>query len=241
MKKLVAITGASSGIGAATAQKFSAAGHPLLLIARRVEKMEALRLPNCLCKKVDVTNKNELYKALEEGEALYGPIDCLVNNAGVMLLGDSSTQEVDEWEQMIDINIKGLLYGIKYVVKGMKERNTGTIFNIGSTAGRKTSKTRMVYGGTKFAVHAISEILREELASSNVRSTIIAPGIVETELLSHTTDTTIKTNYQNNKERIGLEELLHSEDIANMMLFTYEQPQRVCIREILLAPTKQEL
>ncbi len=239
MKKLVAITGASSGIGEATAKKFSEAGHPLLLLARRIDKMEALNLSNTMCRQVDVRDKESLFKAMQEAEAQYGEIDCLVNNAGVMLLGHPDTQSEDEWDAMIDINVKGLLYGIKYVAKKMKDRQCGTIYNIGSTAGRKTSKTRMVYGGTKFAVHAISETLREELASSNVRSITIAPGIVETELLSHTTDDVIKSNYQDTKDII--KDLLVSEDIAEMIYYTYSQPQNVCIREILVTATKQVL
>ncbi|MGL4676546.1 MAG: SDR family oxidoreductase [Brevinema sp.] len=239
MKKLIVITGASSGIGAATAKKFSKEGHPLLLLARRVEQMEALKLTNTLCDQVDIRDKNALYQAIKKAEEQFGDLDCLVNNAGVMLLGHPEIQEEDEWDTMIDINIKGLLYGIKYAIKSMKARQTGTIFNISSLAGRKTSKTRMAYGGTKFAVHAISEILREELASSNVRSITIAPGIVETELLSHTTDDSIKANYQKNKDII--KDLLIPEDIADMIYYAYTQPQHVCIREILVTSTKQSL
>ncbi len=239
MKKLIVITGASSGIGAAVAKRMSKEGHPLLLLARRIKNMEEMNLPNTLCRNVDVTDKEFLYKAMQEAEVLFGPIDCLINNAGVMLLGHPETQSEDEWDTMIDVNIKGLLYGIKYVAKSMKERQCGTIFNIGSTAGRKTSKTRLVYGATKYAVHAISEILREELASSNVRSITIAPGIVETELLSHTTDTTIKTNYQKTKDTIG--DLLIADDIADIISYAYNQPQSVCIREILVTATKQTL
>ncbi|MGL5956934.1 MAG: SDR family oxidoreductase [Brevinema sp.] len=239
MKKLVVITGASSGIGAATAKKFSEAGHPLLLLARRIDQLEELNLPNTLCYQVDVRDKDSLYQAIKEAEEQFGNLDCLVNNAGVMLLGHPDLQEEDEWDTMIDINIKGLLYGIKYAVKSMKARQTGTIFNISSLAGRKTSKTRMVYGATKFAVHAISEILREELSSSNVRSITIAPGIVETALLSHTTDNTIKSNYQKNKDTI--KDLLIPEDIAEMIYYSYIQPQHICIREILVTPTKQSL
>lgn len=239
MKKLIVITGASSGIGVAVAKRMSKEGHPLLLLARRIKNMEDMNLPNTLCRNVDVTDKASLYKAMQEAETLYGPIDCLINNAGVMLLGHPETQSEDEWDTMIDINIKGLLYGIKYVAKSMKERQSGTIFNLGSTAGRKTSKTRLVYGATKYAVHAISEILREELASSNVRSITITPGIVETELLSHTTDNTIKTNYQKTKDTIG--DLLITDDIADIISYAYNQPQSVCIREILVAATKQTL
>ena len=240
MKKLVVITGASSGIGEATAKKFTQEGHPLLLLARRVDKMEALNLPNTLCRQVDVRDKESLYQAMKEAEDQYGEIDLLINNAGVMLLGHPDMQEEDEWDLMIDVNIKGLLYGIKYVAHKMKVREGGTIVNIGSSAGRKTAKTRMVYGATKYAVHTISEILREELSASNVRSITIAPGIVDTELLTHTTDDTIRTTHQKRIKDLVPEALL-PRDIADTIYYAYSQPQYVCIRDILIAPTQQTM
>jgi NADP-dependent 3-hydroxy acid dehydrogenase YdfG len=137
-KPLIIVTGASSGIGEAVARLFSAQGHPLLLLARRVERLLALGLPATLCKGVDVTDREALLAAVKEAEAQYGPADAIVNNAGVMLLGDTATQAPEQWERMLDVNVKGLLNGIHAVLGGMIERNHGTVINVGSVAGRKT-------------------------------------------------------------------------------------------------------
>ncbi|MFH0278202.1 SDR family oxidoreductase [Vibrio alginolyticus] len=238
MKKLIVITGASSGIGEAIARHFSEQGHALLLLARRVERLEALNLPNTLCEKVDVTDKASFEAAIEKAEALYGPVDALVNNAGAMLLGQIDTQEASEWKRMFDVNVIGLLNGMQSVLAPMKARNSGTIINISSIAGKKTFPDHAAYCGTKFAVHAISENVREEVASSNVRVTTIAPGAVETELLSHTTSQDIKDGYDAWKVDMG--GVLAADDIARAVLFAYQQPQGVCVREIALAPTKQQ-
>ncbi|UJR10435.1 hypothetical protein I4U23_014639 [Adineta vaga] len=237
-KGLVVITGASSGIGEATARSFSQAGHPLLLLARRLDRLEALKLPNTLCEKVDVTDRDQIKSAVEKAEKQYGPVDCLVNNAGVMLLGLADTQDPKEWEQMVQVNIMGVLNGIHVVLAGMKERRQGTVINISSVAGRKTFPNHAVYCGTKFCVHAYTEQIREEAASYDVRFITIAPGVVETELLSHTTAEKIVKDYNQWKKEMG--QPLESEDVANSILFAYQQPQRVCIREIVLCPTRQD-
>ncbi|HCE1795874.1 TPA: SDR family oxidoreductase [Vibrio parahaemolyticus] len=238
MKKLVVITGASSGIGEAIARRFSEEGHPLLLVARRVERLEALNLPNTLCEKVDVTDQASLITAIEKAEAQFGPADVLVNNAGVMLLGQIDTQDAAEWKRMFDVNVLGLLNGMHSVLAPMKARNSGTIINISSIAGKKTFPDHAAYCGTKFAVHAISENVREEVAASNVRVTTIAPGAVETELLSHITSQDIKDGYDAWKVDMG--GVLAADDVARAVMFAYQQPQNVCIREIALAPTKQQ-
>ncbi|HCG7066167.1 oxidoreductase [Vibrio parahaemolyticus] len=238
MKKLVVITGASSGIGEAIARRFSEEGHPLLLVARRVERLEALNLPNTLCEKVDVTDQASLITAIEKAEAQFGPADVLVNNAGVMLLGQIDTQDAAEWKRMFDVNVLGLLNGMHSVLASMKARNSGTIINISSIAGKKTFPDHAAYCGTKFAAHAISENVREEVAASNVRVTTIAPGAVETELLSHTTSQDIKDGYDAWKVDMG--GVLAADDVARAVMFAYQQPQNVCIREIALAPTKQQ-
>jgi len=238
MKKLIVITGASSGIGEAIAKHFSDLGHPLLLIARRLEKLKVLNLPNTLCEQVDITNKATFEAAIEKAQSLYGPVDCLVNNAGVMLLGQVSEQNPSEWQTMFDVNVIGLLNGMQTVLAPMIKANTGTIINISSIAGRKTFGDHAAYCGTKFAVHAISENIREEVANSNVRVITIAPGAVETELLSHTTSDQIIAGYESWKESMG--GVISPDDIANTVTFSYNQPQNVCIREIVIAPTKQQ-
>jgi NADP-dependent 3-hydroxy acid dehydrogenase YdfG len=237
-KGLVVITGASSGIGAATAQEFSRLGHPLLLLARRLDRLESLKLPNTICAKVDVMELEAFKQALAKAEAAHGPTDCLVNNAGVMLLGQIATQDPAEWKKMLDINIMGLLNGIHLVLNGMIRRKGGTIINVSSVAGRKTFPNHVAYCGTKFAVHALSENLRQEVAPHGVRVVTIAPGAVETELLGHTTDASVKDGYEQWKEAIG--GAIAAEDVARAIAFAQSQPPNVCIREIVLAATRQE-
>ncbi|WP_413112561.1 SDR family oxidoreductase [Thaumasiovibrio sp. DFM-14] len=237
-KPLVVITGASSGIGEATAKRLSAEGHPLLLLARRIERLEALNLPNTLCYKVDVTDLASFKQAIDAAEQQFGPVDCLINNAGVMLLGKADVQNPAEWKAMFDVNVMGLLNGIHLVLQKMRQRKGGTVVNISSVAGRKTFPDHAAYCGTKFAVHAITENIREEVADDSVRLITIAPGAVETELLSHTTDDSIKAGYGEWKEGMG--GVIAPTDIANSIAFAYGQPQNVCIREIVIAATRQQ-
>ncbi|MBQ0731950.1 MAG: SDR family oxidoreductase [Oleispira antarctica] len=238
MKQLIVITGASSGIGAAMAKAFSAAGHPLLLVARRIEAMKALALPNALCLSVDVTDGDQLKQAISRGVAQFGPVGCLVNNAGIMLLGQADKQDPSEWAAMLNVNVMGVLNGIHAVLGDMKQRKTGTIINISSVAGRKTFPNHAAYCATKFAVHALTENIREEVAMDDVRLITIAPGAVETELLSHTTDEEIKAGYEDWKAQ--MEGVVDPEVIAAAAMFAWEQPQSVCVREIVLAATRQQ-
>lgn len=237
-KSLIVVTGASSGIGAAIAKDFSKAGHALLLIARDLEPMKALNLPNSICKSVDVTNAKALENAIAQAEEQYGKTECIVNCAGLMLLGAVEDQDKAEWQQMFNVNVMGLLNGMQAVLNDMKARNSGTIINISSIAGRKTFPAHAAYCGTKFAVHAISENVREEVADSNVRVITIAPGAVETKLLSHTTSDQIKANYEEWKQSMG--GVLAPEDISAAVLYAFGQPQNVCVREILVAATRQQ-
>jgi len=238
MKKLAVITGASSGIGEAIAKKLSAEGHPVLLLARRVDRLKALNLPNSLCEAVDITDQEVFNNAITKAEAIFGPTDLLVNNAGVILLGQADTQKPEEWKAMFDVNVLGLLNGMQAVLSAMKKRQTGTIINVSSIAGRKTFPNHAAYCGTKFAVHAITENIREEVADSNVRVITIAPGAVETELLSHTTSPNIIKGYEDWKESMG--GAIAPQDVAASVAFAYQQPQSVCVREIVIAATRQQ-
>ena len=237
-KPLVVITGASSGIGEATAKAFAKAGHPLLLLARRLERMEALELENCLCRKVDVRDRDAITAAVKEAEALYGPTDCLFNNAGIARLADIGNQNPLEWDETIDINTKGVMNTLHAVMNGMKERGHGTIVNMSSIAGRKVYPDHSVYCGTKFFVHAVSESIRAYLAPHNVRVVVISPGIIDTEVLNHVTDETTLKNYKDNKVRIGGG--ISADHVANMILFAYQMPQNVLIQEMVVTPTRQE-
>lgn len=237
-KPLIVITGASSGFGAAMARQFSELGHPLLLVARRLDRIKALELPNALCRQVDVADRDTLKSTIIEAEALYGPVDCLINNAGCMLLGQLDTQDPEEWQRMFDVNVIGLMNGIQSVLPEMKQRQGGTIINISSIAGRKSFPNHTAYCGTKFAVHAISETVREEVADDNVRVITIAPGAAETELLSHTTSQEIIDGYTEWKQSMG--GVISANDVARCAVFAYQQPQNMCVREILVAPTRQQ-
>lgn len=237
MKKLVVITGASSGIGMELAKEFSKQGYPTLLLARRKEEMEKLKLKNSIIESCDITNIENVEKTIKKAEEIYGKTDLLINCAGVMLLGNATTQNYQEWSQMIDVNIKGILTTTHQVLKHMVDRNQGTIINISSIAGHKTFDNHAIYCGTKFAVSAITESIRKEISSSNVRMISISPGVVETPLLSHTTDNNIKDNYNEWKKTIqgGID----PQKIVECVLFAYNMPQDICVRDIVIAKTKQ--
>jgi hypothetical protein len=237
-KPLVVITGASSGIGEATARAFSRAGHPLLLLARRLDRMEALGLPDAMCRKVDVRDRPAIAAAVKEAEAHYGPADCLFNNAGIARLADIGAQPPEEWDETIDINTKGVMNALHPVMNGMKERRHGTIVMMSSIAGRKVYPDHTVYCGTKFFVHAVSESIRGYLAPYDVRVIVISPGVIETEVLDHVTDPNTLKAYKANKVKIGGG--ISADHVADSILFAYQMPQNVLLQEIVITPTRQE-
>ncbi len=239
MKKLVVITGASSGFGKALAQMFSADGYPLLLLARRVELLEAMNLPNTICKKVDVTNRAEFETAVRFAEEKFGKTDLIINNAGIMLLGNLETQDANEWQKMLDVNVMGVMNGMQIVMNDMKERNGGTIINISSIAGVKPFGNHAAYCASKYGVVGLSEVARMELSAHNVRVMRICPGAVATELLSHTTSEEIKEGYNTWKNSVGAVNIT-AQDVAKTIKFAYELPQGVNLREIQIADTKQD-
>jgi NADP-dependent 3-hydroxy acid dehydrogenase YdfG len=235
---LTVITGASSGIGEAAARTFSAAGYPLLLLARRLERMEALNLPNTLCRAIDVADRAAIAGAIGEAEARFGPVDCVINNAGVAHLANVLEQDPLEWDDMIAVNATGVMNVLHAVMKGMAAQRRGTIINMSSIAGRKVYPDHTVYGGTKFFVHAISESIRGKLAPFDVRVIVMSPGMVETEVLDHVTDPKTLRAYQENKVRIGGG--ISADHVAASMLFAYQLPQSVLIQEICISPTRQQ-
>lgn len=238
MKPLVVITGASSGIGEAIARRFASADHPLLLLARRIERLEALGLPDALCAEVDVTIPGAIRAAVAMAQDRYGPVDCLVNNAGTMSLGPIDAQDPAEWKRMYDVNVLALLEGMQAVLGPMRQRGSGTIINIGSTSGHRSFPDHAAYTGTKFAVTGITENVREDVAQDGVRVVTISPGATRTEIMSHTTSAAIRREYEDWKAEIG--GVLDPDDVARAVLFAYEQPPSVCVREIIIAPTRQE-
>ncbi|WP_409043577.1 SDR family oxidoreductase [Latilactobacillus sakei] len=240
-KPLIVITGASSGFGAEIAKIFNTAGYPELLLGRRADKIANLPLTfeNVLIESVDVTNQAEFKTAIQKAEAKFGPTDLLVNNAGVMLLGNVLTQDAKEWQTMLDTNVMGVLNGTQIVLPAMIEHQHGTIINMSSLAGRKTFVNHTAYVASKFGVHGLSETIREEVSGQNVRISMIAPGAAETELLTHVTDQGALTDYQAWKDSMG-GITLDPVHVAESVKFIYDMPQAVNIRELDIAATRQD-
>ena len=239
MKKLIVITGASSGFGKALAQEFAKDGYPMLLLARRIDLLKEMNLANTICEKVDVTDKEAFESAVRKAEAIYGKTDLIINNAGVMLLGNLENQNPEEWKRMLDVNVMGVMNGMQIVMNDMKERNCGTIVNLSSLAGVKAFGNHAAYCASKYGVIGLSEVARMELSSYNVRVIRICPGAVSTELLSHTTSDEIKTGYNEWKDSTGVG-TIKPQDIAKTIKFAYEMPQGVNLREIQIADTRQD-
>ncbi|MEP3847853.1 MAG: SDR family oxidoreductase [Paracoccaceae bacterium] len=237
-KPLVAVTGASSGIGEAVARTFSDAGHPVLMMARRIEKMEAMGLSNSICRQVDVRDRDAIKAAVADAEAEYGPVDMMFVNAGIARLADIGRQPPEEWDEMIDINTKGVMNTLHSVMNGMMERKTGTIFMMSSIAGRKVYPDHTVYCGTKYFVHAVSESIRDYLSDYNVRVIVLSPGVIETEVLSGVLDEQTLAAYKENKVKIGGG--IGPEHVSEIMLHSYQMPQNALIQEICITPTRQK-
>ena len=199
--------------------------------------MEALALPDTLAKSIDILDLPTFAAAVSDAEALYGPVDLLINNAGYMNLEHSASQSSGEWRKQFEVNCIGLLNCTSVIFPGLIKRQTGTIINIGSTAGRNIYENHTAYNGTKHAVHAMSEGLRREGSPHNVRVMVIAPGMVDSELTSGTSNQQILAERDAYRQSIG--GALGSDDIARAMLFAYQQPQNMCIWELAIAPTKQ--
>lgn len=241
MKKLVVITGASSGFGAEIAKIFNADRFPLLLLGRRTEKLEkvAAGMDNVMIDSVDVTDYQQFETAIRKAEAKYGKTDLLVNNAGVMLLGNVQNQNPKEWQTMLDTNVMGVLNGTQIVLNDMREREHGTILNMSSIAGKKTFVNHAAYVASKFGVHGLSETIREENAPKNVRIMMVAPGAAETELLTHVTSESALTDYEAWKQTMG-GITLDPKHVAETIKFMYDMPQEVNIREVDIAATRQD-
>ena len=243
--KRVWITGASSGIGAATARSLAAEGASLILSARRVERLEALAAElqtlgaDVRLEPVDVSDRSAMAAVGERLAALPGGVDILINNAGTMPISPIISGRVDEWEQMIDVNIKGVLYAIHAVYPGMAERKSGHIVNISSVASRVTFQSAGVYAGTKHAVRAISDTLRKEAIRFGVRVTDIQPGSVATELPDSIGHEKIRKAVKDNMYAEG-SPILQSEDIAAAILYAVTQPAHVDVSELLIRPLIQE-
>ena len=237
--KVVVITGASSGIGAATAKRLSSLGAKVMLGARREQRLAELADTlakaggEAAYKVTDVTDRAQVQALADEAIARYGRVDVMFNNAGLMPLSFLSSRKVDEWERMVDVNIKGVLYGIDAVLGHMLERGDGHIINVSSVAGHKVLPAGSVYCGTKFAVRAISEGLRQEVGEK-VRTTIISPGAIKTEL----PDTITEERVRDNLGKV-FNLAIDADAIARAVVYAMEQPRDVDVNEILIRPTAQ--
>jgi NADP-dependent 3-hydroxy acid dehydrogenase YdfG len=241
--KIVVITGASSGMGAAAARHLAAKGAAVVLGARRADRIEALVAEivaaggKAVAVATDVTRRDDLQRLVGAAVDTYGRVDVLINNAGIMPLSPLERVKVDEWDQMIDVNLKGVLYGVAAALPHMMTQKSGHIINISSVAGHKLFGGSAVYSATKFAVRALSEGLRQEMAPHNIRTTIISPGAVKTELLDHISETDVQKTNQDYVGQIGVP----AETLARLVAFAINEPEDVGINEILFRPTAQEL
>jgi NADP-dependent 3-hydroxy acid dehydrogenase YdfG len=244
--KVAIITGASSGIGEATAKALAAEGAKVVLAARRVERLEKLKGEieasggEALVVKTDVVVRKEVEKLAEKTIKRFGKIDILINNAGLMPLSFMKNLHVEEWDRMIDVNLKGALYAIAAVLPNMKANKCGDIVNISSIAGRKLFPGAAVYCATKFGVTALSEGMRMELSKPyNIRITSIEPGAVATELTQTFTDQELIEQWNDGRREHLVP--LKPEFIANAIVYAVTQPDGVSVNEISVMPTMQGL
>lgn len=239
--KVVVITGASSGLGEATARHLAALGAAVVLAARRTDRLEKIVSDivaaggQAKAFTVDVTNKADVEKLVADTVDAYGKVDVLVNNAGLMAIAPLSETKTDEWDRMIDINIKGVLYGIAAALPVFQKQNSGHFINIASVAGLKVfSPGGTVYSGTKFAVRAISEGLRHEVGGA-IRTTTIEPGAIDSELK-------FGSSHQPSRDFVVdfYKQAIPADSVARAIAYAIEQPADVDINEIVLRPTVQE-
>ena len=236
------VTGASSGIGEATARVLAAAGANVVLAARRKERLDALQAEieadggTARVVETDVTDKNQVQALADATLDAFGRIDILVNNAGIMPLSYIKNLHEDQWEQMVDVNVKGVLYGVGAVLPTMLEQGSGFVVNVSSVAGRRVFPGGAVYCGTKFFVRALSQGMRQELTPEhNIRVTSIEPGAVATELTHTITDEELMSDMEGAFDITPLA----SEDIADAILYAVQSPEHVDIEELLIMPSEQ--
>jgi len=242
------VTGASSGIGEATAALLAAHGASVSIVARRRDRLEALasRIRSAggtaLVLEADIAREDQARDAVERTVSEFGRLDTLINNAGVMLLGPIVGAPIEEWRRMMEINVMGLMYcshaALPHLLKAAASgpRRVADLVNISSVAGRTVRRGAGVYNATKHAVGAFSEALRQEVTREHVRVSLVEPGAVETELASHNRPEVLEQL----RSRIGEIERMQSEDIARAIVYLVSQPRHVAINEMLIRPTEQE-
>lgn len=240
--KVVVITGASSGLGEAAARHLSALGATVVLGARRLDRLQSLageltgRGGKALALATDVADRDQVQRLVDAAVETFGRIDVLLNNAGLMPQSPLARLKIDEWDRMIDVNLKGVLYGIAAALPHMQRQKSGQIINVSSVAGHKVRAGGAVYAATKHAVRALSEGLRQEVKPYNIRTTVISPGVVDTELPNSATEPDVAANLQ----KLYAELAIPADSFARVVAFAMRQPEDVDINEILFRPTRQE-
>jgi NADP-dependent 3-hydroxy acid dehydrogenase YdfG len=240
--KVVVITGASSGLGEAAARHLSTLGASIVLGARRLDRLRALadeliaRDGRALAVEADVTRLDQVKALVEAAVRTYGRIDVMINNAGLMPQSLLERLKIDEWDRMIDVNIKGVLYGIAAALPHMTAQKSGHFINVSSVAGHKVRPGGTVYSATKHAVRVISEGLRQEVKPYNIRTTVISPGAVDTELPDTITDPDVAVAMRKFYDDMAIP----ADSFARAVVFAMSQPEDVDVNEILFRPTKQE-
>ena len=239
--KIVVITGASSGLGEAAARLLSANGATIVLGARRFNRIQALAEElignggKALALETDVTRCDQVKRLVDAAVQSYGRLDVIINNAGLMPQSPLDRLKIEDWDRMIDVNIKGVLYGIAAALPYMKQQKSGQIINVSSVAGHKIRPGGAVYSATKHAVRVISEGLRQEVKPYNIRTTVISPGAVDTELPNSVTEPDVAEAV-----RKVYEFAIPADSFARAVAFAMSQPEDVDVNEILYRPTRQE-
>ena len=243
MDRVAVVTGASSGIGAATARALAREGYAVALAARREERINELAEEissaggKALAIPTDVSDPESAAALIRTAKEELGSVDVLVNNAGVMLLGPILGADLEHWQRMVGVNVLGLMYCTHAALPIMQQQGHGHIVNVSSVAGRVARFGSGVYNATKWGVGAFSESLRQEGANYGVRVTIVEPGFVDTELQGHNENPMVREAIEKNREQIG--DVLKAEDIANAIVYAVQQPEHVGINEVLVRPARQ--
>ena len=241
--RVAVITGASSGIGEATAKALAGEGYAVVLAARREERINELADEirsggaKALAVPTDVSDPDAATALVQAAKDEFGSVDVLVNNAGVMLLGPILGADLEHWQRMVNVNVLGLMYCTHAALPIMQEQGSGHIVNVSSVAGRVARLGSGAYNATKWGVGAFSESLRQEALNYNVRVTIVEPGFVDTELQGHNElPVVVEALKQAREEAV---KVLDAQDIANAIVYAVQQPEHVSINEVLIRPTKQ--
>ncbi|GEO58369.1 SDR family oxidoreductase [Companilactobacillus bobalius] len=244
--KVVVIMGASSGIGAATAKLLASEGAKVTIAARRMNRLEEIKKDNpdgdILAVEADVTKADEVQNVIDKTVAEYGRVDALFNNAGIMPVNNLDQIARDEWQNMMDINVKGVLNGIAAALPIMKKQKSGHVITTSSVLGYEVLPGYAAYSGTKYAVRAIMEGLRQEEHQNNIKTTIIAPGSVKTELFDSINNDEVRNGLKEAMKQPGSEIMaLRPEEIAQAVAFVIDTPANMAVNEMVIRPTGQEV